>query len=207
MYNAWNDIKYFRSEAPILRQFKPYLPERDPFRSPTGRLDAQLAGLSHLYRFARARFHAWNRNAGPEGAKPRGALSNRIRPEQLAQFRLNLETFVDLTRNVGAEPVLMTQARLISHENTEADRRRIAYDYARLPHAVLVEAFEATDDVAREVSRAKRVALVDASARLTGRPELFVDHVHLTDSGSAALAALVADNLAPLLETRLARAR
>ena len=135
------------------------------------------------------------------------ATGYHLTPRQLDQFRLNLETFVDLARNAGAVPVLVTQARLVADGNTEAERGRIGYDYALLSHAALVEAFEATDRAARAVSRAKAVALIDASARLTGRAEFFVDHVHLTDPGSAALASLVADEFDRMLGARLVRAR
>ncbi len=198
LYNAWNDIKYFGSDQPILRQFKPYLASRDPVRSPTGRLDGRLADLSHLYRFLRLRYHVWNRLLGTEGAKPAPEPSARSpKRAQLRQFQLNLRGFVDLARDIAAVPLLMTQGRLVSRRNTEAQRRDIAYEYVRLTHDGLVEAFEATDRIIHAVGREEDVAVIDASARLSGEARFFSDHVYLTRSGSAALAALVADALAP----------
>jgi lysophospholipase L1-like esterase len=193
--DAYNDLKYFADPTPVLRQVRPFR-ARDSLWRPQGRLDAALAAGSHLYRHLRIRFLRWDRALGAEGELPRGGLRDRFAPEQVEQFALAVATFVDLARNAGAVPVLVTQPLLASPESSDEDRARIRYEYVGLEHAALVEAHAAALGALREVARAKQVALVDASAQMTGRGAYFRDGVHLSDSGSAALAALVARELA-----------
>ena len=45
--HGWNDLKYFRDPAPVLRQIQP-LRVRESLLRPQGRLDAALAARSHL---------------------------------------------------------------------------------------------------------------------------------------------------------------
>jgi hypothetical protein len=106
---------------------------------------------------------------------------------------------VDVARNVGAVPVLMTQARLVSRDNTEAERERIRYQLALLTHEALCEAFEQTDQAIHEVARQKGVPVIDASGAFTGTNEFFRDHVHCTNAGSQALARFTAERFAEIL--------
>jgi len=202
LYNAWNDIKYFGSEKSLLRSFDPYVTQDDPVRTPRGQLDRVLARHSHLYRHLRLRFMLWDQDVGLEGLKARPQQKGYLSQAQLAQYQLGVQQFVDLARNIGAEPVLVTQLRLPVAGSPEEDRERVGYDTVGFEHDVLVHAFEATERILAEVGRAKRVQVVDASAALSGRSELFADHVHLSPEGSAALASFVADALAPTLAVR-----
>jgi lysophospholipase L1-like esterase len=68
-----------------------------------------------------------------------------------------------------------------------------------MDHPTLLDAFARTDAVLREVAAAKNADLIDASAHLTGRSEMFEDHIHLSTAGSAKMARFVADQLGPLL--------
>jgi len=197
--HGWNDLKYFRDPTPVLRQIRP-LRVRESLLRPQGRLDAALAADSHLYRHLRIRFLRWDRELGDEGALPKGPLRDSFAPEQVEQFALAVATFVDLARDAGAVPVLVTQPLLVAPENGDEERAMIRYELVGLEHAALVEAHAAADRAVREVARAKRVALIDASARMTGRKPWFRDAVHLSDEGSAALAALVGRELAALIE-------
>ena len=57
-----------------------------------------------------------------------------LNPGGFRQYQLAMEVFVDLARNIGAEPILLTQARLV-HESNNLDsqqQKRIDYHYARL---------------------------------------------------------------------------
>ena len=197
LYNAWNDIKTFHLEESLLRGIPAYRPKRDWVRVQSGPVDGALASLSHIYRHVRIPLHARSRGQkiGREGAAGVGEAAETFEAAQLEQYRLTLATFVDLVRNMGAEPLLVTQARLVTADNDEAERRKISYGYVRLTHDGLVRAFDATDRTAREIGAEKGVAVIDAHTALSARSELFHDQVHLSAEGSAALAALVADEL------------
>jgi len=157
------------------------------------------------------RFLAWNRRDEAEGPRPRAEPRNAFEPRQVAQFELVVATFVDLVRNAGGVPVLMTQARLPSATSPAEERERIRYDHVGLRHDALVAAFAAADAATRRVARHKHAPLIDARAALGHDPRFFLDPVHLTPEGSDALVERVADVLADVLErppgaTRHARA-
>jgi hypothetical protein len=196
--HGWNDLKYFRDPTPVLRQLRP-LRLRESLLRPQGRLDAALAARSHLYRHLRIRFLRWDRGLGAEGRLPEGPLRDAFAPEQVEQFALAVATFVDLARNAGAVPVLVTQPLLVAPGNGDAERELIHYQFVGLGHAALARAHAAADRAVREVARAKRVVLIDASARMSGRRIWFRDAAHLSDAGSAELAALVGRELAALM--------
>jgi lysophospholipase L1-like esterase len=203
LYGAWNDIKYFQSKRSLLRTMKPYRPREDWLRRPNGPVDAALARVSHLYRLTRLTWLSRGRRLGPEGLVAQHGsytkFSGSVQAAQLRQFEVNVATFVDVARNAGAVPILVTEARLVASDNSNSDRGKIAYGYVRLSHEQLLAAFVAADEVLKEVARVKGVTLVDASARLPGRSDLFVDQVHLSPEGGGQLASLLADVLSPML--------
>ena len=197
--HAWNDLKYFRDATPVLRQARP-LRLRESLLRPQGRVDGALAAGSHLYRHLRIRFLRWDRELGAEGRLPPGPLRDSFAPEQVEQFGLAVATFVDLVRNIGAVPVLVTQPILAAPDNGDDEHEKIHYQLVGLEHGALVAAHAAADRAVREVARAKQVALIDASARMTGVASCFADGAHLSDEGSATLGALVGRELAALIE-------
>ncbi len=109
------------------------------------------------------------------------------------QYRLNLAMFVDLARNIGAEPILVTQARLVTPDHTPEQRERVGYRFVSLTHDALCRAFAATDQAIRGVAQEKGAGIMDASLEMTGQEAWFRDHVHLNAAGSARLAELLAE--------------
>jgi hypothetical protein len=167
-----------------------------------GLTDRLLCNSSQLYVRLRSRYYKWKHDVGIEGAQGGGPLTDTITDEALQQYRLNLQLFVDTARNIGSEPILMLQARLVTDDNTAAERAKIGYRIPMLTHSALVAAFKQADRITREVAEEKQVPLIDASTVMTGRRGLFYDHVHTTEGGSQALAQLAAAALQPLLEAR-----
>ena len=106
---------------------------------------------------------------------PEVELASSFGTMGLNQYRLDVETFVDLARNAGGEPILMIEPRLATADSTEAEKARIYYDYVGLTHEGLVTAYETAERILREVAAKKQVLLIDATSDLHGRDELFVD--------------------------------
>jgi lysophospholipase L1-like esterase len=201
-YGEWNDIKDFRETDPLLRYRLPALSlseENDPLFTYQNPMDRWLCGVSQLYVRLRERYYTWNFRIGSEGVLPEGSYASTLSETALRQYRLNVQTFVDVARNAGAVPVLVTEARLVSKKNEDADRKRINYEMVLLTHEALYHAFEEEDRILREISNEKEVYLTDSSAVLSGRSEFFLDAVHLTDRGSEALSSIVATSIASLL--------
>ena len=203
LYDEWNDIKYFRSTKSLLREFVPPSSFDDPRTTYRNWLDHGLSNISQLYVRLRDRYYTWKLHVGAEGTIPVGEYSSTIADAALRQYRLNIETFVDVARNIGAVPILMLEARLVTAGNTSAEKSRISYDYVLLTHDALCDAFAREDKIIHDVAREKGALVMDATQQLTGRDDLFANHIHLNEKGSEELARVVADELANVLRGRL----
>jgi lysophospholipase L1-like esterase len=196
--NAWNDFKYFSSDEPLLRQFKPH-DDRDDYRiSYRNGVDRFLCERSLLYLHLRERYFKARKKVGEEGVEASG-LSSKLTDYAVSQYRLTIETFVDMVRNAGARPVLMTQARLVAAGNTPEEQTHIGYTTVGLTPEALLEAYAVTDRIIHETAENKQVPVVEASQAMTGQKKYFFDHVHLLDEGSRELARLTAAKLEELL--------
>jgi lysophospholipase L1-like esterase len=199
LYQCWNDIKYFTTLSPSQSLLRTYEPATDvvvdPFSGCVSKLECALVNTSQLYIFARIRYLVWKYDVGPEGAVEDRPIVDSFGETGPAQYKLNVQTFVDITRNIGATPVLTTQARLVVADNSTEDRGRISDVYAHLSHDALVEAFGTCDQITSEVAEEKNLDVLDLSSEFSGDSDLFVDHIHLTDEGSRAISEAVAEHL------------
>jgi lysophospholipase L1-like esterase len=200
LYAAWNDIKEFDATDPLLRLHTPDVwPDQEARTTYRNSLDYLLCHVSQLYVRMRERYYSWKYRADLKSEPPPRRDSSILSDTALRQYKMNVHTFVDVARNAGAAAVLVSHARLVARDNTGEQKKRIAYDLVGLSHDALCDAFEATDRIMQEVAAEKRVALIDASSGLSGKEELFLDHVHFNEFGSKALAAVVATAMASLL--------
>jgi len=145
----------------------------------------------------RQRYYDWKLNADLEGEAVQrdGTFDFDLQEEALTQYKLNIQLFVDCAKDVGAVPVLMTEAcfAVRGNEHQPADRSR---------DETLLTAYERIEKILTDVARDKNAVLVDASKELNGKREFFTDRVHLTERGSHELAGLVAHEMARLLKER-----
>ena len=205
IYNAWNDIKYFTSGKTPLRAIRPALQTFDPRVQYKNLFDRWLCEGSRLYTVLRRIYYKKKLNLGKEGMKKFVDTQHSIdmlNPDGFRQYQLAMETFVDLARNIGAQPILLTQARLV-HASTVLSpekQKRVDYHHIGLSHEALVETFDRLDEIVRKVAAEKAAFLLDASAHLAGKPWAFEDHVHVTPEGSKALAQFVAMNFQAILK-------
>ena len=189
LYSSWNDVKFFGETKPLLRVLTPFDQKADPLLNYRNTLDRFLGEHSQLYVRLRYRYFLWKLGdkVGMEGLSRKDRRS-QITAEGLRQYEVILKTFVDLVRNAGAEPILMTEARLVARPHTEAQEKRIGYEYQKLVPAALWEALDKADQILSDVAQSKNVLLIDASKEMTGKEIFFLDHVHLTPEGSRELA-------------------
>lgn len=214
VYHCWNDIKYFPRVTPeqsLLRLQQPAAPQgsgsrlvSNPFIYYSGPLD-RLLSYSQIYVRLRSRYLQWRLGTpGVEGIAagpaPDGAAT--YSPYGPRQYELALRLIVAAARQVGARPILATQARLLTPSNTAAEREKIAYEFVRLSHDALLSAFGNCDNAVRSVARADGVPVLDLSAMFTGRAPIFEDHVHTTAAGSQALAQATARFLQRIMAAR-----
>ena len=147
IYNAWNDIKYFSSPKTVLRTLRPSLEGFDPRIHNSGVIDRWLCEWSQLYTVLRRIYYKKKLKIGREGLRKKGDAQHsiaRLNPNGFHQYQLAMKVFVDLARNIGAEPILMTQARLVHESNqlSPQQQKRIDYHHVGLSHDALVETFK-----------------------------------------------------------------
>lgn len=205
LYNAWNDIKYFRTDEPILRFFKPYIESLDPLLNYQNSIDRFLCEHSQLYVRLRTRYYSWRLKRTDQGIEPAGEYLDKVSDLQLTQYKLNLEMFIDLARNIGCIPILMTQARLVTENNIGSQKSLIHYQSAKLTHQAIYESFKKADDIIKDIAKRKNVYLIDASRELTGKAEYFRDEVHTTEKGSEEVAKIVAEAFEKILKENKTR--
>ena len=200
-YGIWNDLKYFHYNKPSLR-FYPANPSDDPISNPRNWADKFLGNHSQIYFRVRMRYGYWKYHVGPEGIKPLDApRTSEIQPIQLAQYKITMQMFVDLARDIGAEPVLITEATLITPNNPSAGEDMIR-DYLALNRQGVLKGYEECTKIIKEVGIEKKAYVIDAHAELSGKRDLFADHVHTTEKGSQALAQMVADELIKIFKQK-----
>lgn len=187
--NAWNDIKYF----PMLS-----LPDSTLLRMYPGitkyshgnRINFIIGFFERfqLFLFIKSFFNEGASSLGLEGKTTNIVLGNSISDYAIEQYKINLQIFIETCRTIGSIPILMTQPRLPSKDNSEADKNKINYKYVKLNHDTLVDAFNKCDSIIFELANSHGVDIIDASKYFTGKPELFTDAVHTTKLGSELIA-------------------
>jgi len=194
LYNAWNDMKYFRNvspETPLVSTRSKFY-DVDPRFNYHGVVD-RLLGLSEMYSQMRLRYLNWKLKVDSEGVAPEGSYANTYSSWATRQYKLNIQLFVDTCRNIGATPVLLTQATLISSSNSTVERARIGYRMQKLTHDALVRAYEQCNQIVRNVAKEKESKLIDIDIMLSGKGELFKDHVHHTPKGGEEVAKIISE--------------
>jgi lysophospholipase L1-like esterase len=127
----------------------------------------------------------------------------------LPGYAERLRELVRAVRDMGAEPVLMTQPALYGEavdDVTGVDLARVEVDREHLLNGRIAwELLELYNDVTRTVGREQAVPVVDLARRLPKSSRLFYDFVHFTNEGSGAVAAIAEEALCPLLAGRFPR--
>jgi lysophospholipase L1-like esterase len=199
MINTWNDLKYFHlSEAP-LSKVNPYDPKENPRRNYLNSLDRSLGQNSQFYLWLRNSYFSWNYNP----RRSRDFYSNRqhdkLTEEALRQYRLTVESFVDVAKNLGAEPILVVQPRLVDESLNQEESRKIRYQVLSLTPQTTLDGFRRADRILESVAREQDVPVFEFST-LSGSGSYFYDHVHLKPNGARKLSKEFAEKLLEVIE-------
>jgi len=197
VYHGWNDFKFWHRievtpETPLIDLVLPFNPKDDPFQHYQGAMD-RLLSYSQLYVRLRTRYYRWRWQPNYEGAVPKDIqMANEYGEYGPHQHRLNLTLIVQAAHAIGARPVLVKQATLVTSDNSREDRKRIGYQYQSLEHSAIERAFQHSYRIIDRVGAEAGALVVDPTEVMNGRSELFADHVHTTPAGSEELASIVA---------------
>jgi len=185
---------------------RPYQPHKDPRIQYAGVFDRFFGSFSQLYLLLREWYYVGREDGFTRPQPAADQPGDRIAAGALRQFRLSVELFADLARDIDAIPVLVLQSRLAHPDNKAEDVRRLPLKALRLEHPALCQVLDQLDTVVREIAKKKTVRLIDSPSRFNGRSEFFADAIQLNPAGSKALAYEVAPFLTEVIKTALASA-
>jgi lysophospholipase L1-like esterase len=124
---------------------------------------------------------------------------------RLQAFRQRLERIVELNRDHGMEPVLITQPSLLGgvDARTGHDTREMEVElWERIDGDLAWRLLERYNDVTREVGRRQGVLVVDLARELPKDSTYFYDFFHFTNEGAERVAEALAESLVSWLATR-----
>ncbi len=118
------------------------------------------------------------------------------------EFARNLQMLVDICRDWGITPVLMTQANRLK---TDPDPVVAAYigRYGQdtgIAYRDFKELYDRFNETIREVGRKNGVMVIDLAREVTPDKENLYDMVHFNDAGSKLAAGIIANRLKPLVK-------
>ena len=119
-------------------------------------------------------------------------LSNVFDERCPAVLTWNLETMRALCSLMGAEMFVLKQPTLITKELGQSDRNRCLTWYHKFNYEAHLKAYDA---IYSEIDKAFEQKTIINATSLSGRPQLFFDHVHPNNSGTDAIADLIVNHL------------
>ena len=144
----------------------------------------------------------WLRQRDIKAAQGSAPQWDNMPVEYQNAFCKDLEKAIELSRQAGAEPVLITHANRFK-DRVDPSERFMLISWHRFYPMLREDAFlkmeAAMNAVIRRVAQRKGVLLIDAAQAMPSGPAYFGDFVHFTDQGSAAFSQIVAEQLAPRL--------
>jgi lysophospholipase L1-like esterase len=117
------------------------------------------------------------------------------------EFRMNLQTFINICRARGITPILMTQFnRYKAHPDPKimASLKGIQADTG-IPPEEFMTLYAKFNQVIREVGQANGIMVIDLASLIPQDSKYIYDCVHLNDRGSKLAARLISDRLKPLV--------
>lgn len=190
-------VMHAMNDSGILSAFGTYSPRM-------GKKASLADSAKYLLQWLSARSSLWGavRNAlGRGGLRPRPAGFRRDRkPADPGPFRCRLLIFIDICRDLGIEPVLMTQpqASRMANELTPAWTDPTAQNvFNQAIRAAARQRGARLIDLARVVA----ADVAEADDELAAMQRIFYDGTHVTDSGSKTYARIIADDLRDLLNS------
>ncbi|MBF0107585.1 MAG: hypothetical protein HQL76_00205 [Magnetococcales bacterium] len=202
LVNAWNDLKLFSSNEMLSDQANPYVANVNPRYQYFNFVDKVLCENSQVFFQLRDRFVLWWYGIGSEGKviAPEEREKNDIMPMPLEQYRLTYTLFAELAKAIQAVPIIIQQARLVTRNNTEEQKKKIGFHFSQLGHSGMVQGFEKADAILEEVAR-KTGAVFLRTEQFHGNDTLFDDHIHFLPEGSRIFAQWLAEQLVPILQS------
>jgi lysophospholipase L1-like esterase len=209
--HGWNEMYYF-ANADVAKNWR-VRPDGSWGFDTTNAKVFEPMWLDHIIRYSqlltRVRSSLASRDNGEVGgARQKAASKPATRPSKkkkgskpvpaneefddraLDVWRTNLRLFRDSAKSLHTTIFVCKQPTLIVADLPPAQQKRCRYELHGFGHMAHVRAYQAIYSVIDKEIPSERI--IDLTS-VSGRPELFYDHVHPTEKGSSEIAALVAE--------------
>ena len=117
------------------------------------------------------------------------------------EFRLNLETFIQICKIRGIDPVLMTQQNRIKSNPDPVILRQLNLfgESKGMTYADYKEVYDLFNHTIRETGAKNGILVIDLAKKIPPEKEFLFDAVHLTDQGSKVAAQIIQEALRPIM--------
>ena len=204
-YHGWNDLKYMRMFAKKVDvdrfysvknwrdQYKFITAER-PFRNWYA---LQILSDQFWTKLTRPKAPQLKEGVSKAPSVDKAHVYQELGPSMgLEYYRKNIESFVQAAISDGVRPILAAQNTLV-HAGLPKDlHRKVAFRWVQLSLPELVKYNDLMVEVLSETAKKYQVPFVDLRKQINGRPEFFVDHVHMSPKGSKFFANLLSQEIA-----------
>ena len=122
----------------------------------------------------------------------------------IQSYEARLKRLIDISREAGSEPVLITQPLLVGpavDDITKVDLASIKVSETNNGE-MWWETLEVFNDVTRKVGREKNVLLIDLARQMPKSTRYFWDYMHYTNEGAQVVAGIVYRSLCPMLASK-----
>ena len=195
MMHATNDLGALQHNG----SYQPYKVVGESHLAPVFILNA-LAANSSVFGFGRwASMHYKHSDDAVQIQEHHSSGDDAVSEAQCGQitgqFRQNLLAFVNLSRNLGLKPVLMTEAR-----DASRGRSGTGGDFFAAV-GVSADCYDAMNATTRAVARESGTKIIDLAQELSEKSDSFYDGLHYTAIGSKRAASIISMELAASIES------
>jgi lysophospholipase L1-like esterase len=192
IYETWNDVQFFNPEKEDLNKLPVFNEMNNPYLYPRNAVDEFLAENSKIYLSLRYGFlDKYGPILNPQFFSDKkkytgfdGDFKDEIKSEFANQVYINYQTIAQVAKLHKVKTVFLTQALLISPNNTEAEKKKITYGFVKLKHKAVSEAIDLISLAIVKSAKDSKVSLLDARSEFPRDIENFYDQVHLSEKGS-----------------------
>ncbi len=157
--------------------------------------------IPNLYGELSKLFHFGFKRHADEFKEVRGRKIDLDGAQIAGEFRLNLQTFINICRARGIVPVLMTEPSRLTDPPDPfiANLMKKLEKKQGITYKQYKSAFDLFNQTIREVGAANRVLVIDLAKEIPASREYIIDVVHANDAGSKMMARRIAGALEPLV--------
>jgi lysophospholipase L1-like esterase len=163
--------------------------------------DIYIPNLHVATRTLRKKIQGAFKDPDDEFAQARGRKLELDPEAMAAEFRLNLQTFINICRARQITPVLMTQFNRY-RANPDGKVKEALEKFEKdtgVPGQEFMRAYHRLNDTTLEVARANGVLAIDLARDIPQDRQYMYDVVHLNTAGSRLAAHLISEKLRPLV--------